>query len=55
LLALLNYGRSEVLSSTTSPLVEHRVARSDDGFFSSVDSELRALEQEAPRNGFVLE
>jgi hypothetical protein len=52
---MLNCGRSEVLSSTNSPLVERRVARGDYEFFSSVDSELRELEQEAQRNGFVLE
>ena len=55
MLALLNCGRSEVLSSTNSPLVERRVARGDSEFFASVDSQLRELEQEAQRNGFVLE
>ena len=37
------------------PDVERRVARGDYEFFSSVDIELRELEQEAQRNGFVLE
>jgi len=37
------------------PNVERRVARGDYEFFSSVDIELRELEQEAQRNGFVLE
>ena len=37
------------------PDVEHRVARGDYEFFSSVDIELRELEQETQRNGFVLE
>jgi hypothetical protein len=43
-----------MLSSTNSPLVERRVARGNYEFFSSVDIELRELEQEAQRNGFVL-
>jgi hypothetical protein len=55
LLALLNCGRGEVLSSTNSPLVECRVAHGDYEFFSNVDSELRELEQAARRNDFVLE
>ena len=37
------------------PAVERRVARGDYEFFSSVDIELRELEQEAQRNGFVLD
>ena len=37
------------------PDVERRLARGDYEFFSSVDIELRELEQEAQRNGFVLE
>lgn len=37
------------------PDVERRVARGDYEFFASVDIELRELEQEAQRNGFVLE
>ena len=36
------------------PNVERRVARGDYEFFSSVEVELRELEQEAQRNGFVL-
>ena len=35
--------------------IERRIARGDYEFFSSVDIELRELEQEAQRNGFVLE
>jgi hypothetical protein len=37
------------------PDVKRRVARGDYEFFSSVDIELWELEQEAQRNGFVLE
>lgn len=37
------------------PAVERRLARGDYEFFSSVDIELRELEQEAQRNGFVLD
>ncbi len=37
------------------PDFERRVARGDYEFFSSVDIELRELEQEAQWNGFVLE
>jgi hypothetical protein len=37
------------------PDVERRLAHGDYEFFSSVDIELRELEQEAQRNGFVLE
>jgi hypothetical protein len=37
------------------PDVKRRIARGDYEFFSSVDIELRELEQEAQRNGFVLE
>jgi hypothetical protein len=37
------------------PNVEGRVARGDYEFFSSVDIELRELERETQRNGFVLE
>ncbi len=35
--------------------IERRIARGDYEFFSSVDIELRELEQETQRNGFVLE
>jgi hypothetical protein len=55
LLALSNCGRGAVGNSTNSPLVERRVALGDYEFFSSVDIALRELEQEAQRNGFVLE
>jgi hypothetical protein len=44
-----------MLSSSNSPLVKRRVARGDYEFFSSVDIELDKLQQEAQRNGFVLE
>ena len=37
------------------PDYQRRVARGDYDFISSVDIELRELEQEAQRNGFVLE
>jgi hypothetical protein len=37
------------------PDVKRRVARGDYDFFSSVDIELDELQQEANRNGFVLE
>lgn len=37
------------------PHVERRVARGDYDFFSSVDIELDELQQEAQRNGFILE
>lgn len=37
------------------PDVERRVARGDYEFFSSVDIELDELQQEALRNGFVLD
>jgi hypothetical protein len=37
------------------PDVKRRVARGDYDFFSSVDVELRELEEEAQRSGFVLE
>jgi hypothetical protein len=37
------------------PDVERRVACGNYEFFSSVEIELRELEQEAQRNGFVLE
>jgi hypothetical protein len=37
------------------PDVKRRVARGDYDFFSSVDVELNGLEQEAQRNGFVLQ
>jgi hypothetical protein len=44
-----------MLSSSNSPLVKRRIARGDYEFFSSVDIELDKLQQEAQRNGFVLE
>ncbi len=44
-----------MLSSTNSPFVKRRVAHGDYEFFSSVDIELRELEQEAQRNGFVFD
>jgi hypothetical protein len=37
------------------PDVERRVARGDYDFFSNADIELRDLEEEAKRNGFILE
>ena len=44
-----------MLSSTNSPFVKRRVVHGDYEFFASVDIELRKLEQEAQRNGFVLD
>jgi hypothetical protein len=44
-----------MLSSTNSPLVKRRVARGDYECFSSVDIELRELEQEVQRNGIDLD
>ncbi len=55
LLALLNYGQSDMAPFDQLPDVKRRVARGDYEFVSRVDIELDEIEREAQRNGFVLD